>query len=158
MILHYVGLEMIKNGSFPFAETRAAKKILNADNYLINNVKDAHVTPSSDHLDVLLIFDCCYAHIAKCQKFPIFLPTIDCPPQNAEAGREISGEFTQSATEAMVPIIPVVQSTTKGGGRALAGYQSERHWCMLASQAYSVTVVEQKVHGELVSRISQFLI
>lgn len=55
---------MPRNESFTFAETREAKKTLNADSYLLNNVKDTQVIPDSDYLDVLLILDCCYAHVA----------------------------------------------------------------------------------------------
>ncbi|KAE8326730.1 hypothetical protein BDV39DRAFT_176513 [Aspergillus sergii] len=42
-ILHYAGHGMTRNGSFTVAETRAAKTILNGDNCLLNNVKDAQL-------------------------------------------------------------------------------------------------------------------
>ncbi|PLB51021.1 hypothetical protein P170DRAFT_436103 [Aspergillus steynii IBT 23096] len=63
MIFHYAGHGVVKDGSFTFAETRAAEKTINADNYLLNKVKDAQVISIVDHLDVLLILDC-YAHVS----------------------------------------------------------------------------------------------
>ncbi|KAI9375949.1 hypothetical protein BJX61DRAFT_24030 [Aspergillus egyptiacus] len=64
MILHYAGHGMVKNGSFCFAETSAANNFINADMCVLNFVKDPQTISDSDHLDVLLIFDCCYAHVA----------------------------------------------------------------------------------------------
>ncbi|RMZ46874.1 hypothetical protein CA14_001805 [Aspergillus flavus] len=64
MMLHYAGHGMTKNGNFTFAETTEAKKTLNADNCLLNNLKEADIIPESEHLDVLIILDCCFAHIA----------------------------------------------------------------------------------------------
>ncbi|PYH91816.1 hypothetical protein BO71DRAFT_38512 [Aspergillus ellipticus CBS 707.79] len=63
-ILHYAGHGIMKDGSFTFAETKGAKKTINADRILLAQVKDPQAISDSDHLDVLLIFDCCYAHVA----------------------------------------------------------------------------------------------
>lgn len=45
MILHYAGHGMTKNSNFTFAETTEAKKTLNADNCLLNNLKEADIIP-----------------------------------------------------------------------------------------------------------------
>ncbi|PLN81696.1 hypothetical protein BDW42DRAFT_91330 [Aspergillus taichungensis] len=63
MILHYAGHSIVKNGSFTFAETRNAEKTLNADT-LLNNLKDSTMISEAMRLDVLVILDCCYAHVA----------------------------------------------------------------------------------------------
>ncbi|RAL04242.1 uncharacterized protein BO80DRAFT_486636 [Aspergillus ibericus CBS 121593] len=60
MIFHYAGHGMRKGGSFTFAETRAAKKTLDADHALLNNIKVC----SAERIDALIILDCCYAHVA----------------------------------------------------------------------------------------------
>ncbi|KAE8153300.1 hypothetical protein BDV25DRAFT_127368 [Aspergillus avenaceus] len=64
MILHYAGHGMMKNGHFAFAETRAANSTLDAESWLLNPMKTAQYISDVDRLDVLLIFDCCYAHLA----------------------------------------------------------------------------------------------
>ncbi|KAE8143488.1 hypothetical protein BDV38DRAFT_233796 [Aspergillus pseudotamarii] len=64
MILHYAGHGMMKNGNFAFAATSAAEDTLNAEHFLLKNLKEAGFIPDSYHLDVLLILDCCFAHVA----------------------------------------------------------------------------------------------
>ena len=86
---------------------------------------------------------------------PIFLPAIDCIRCDAEAAREISAEFTQSATEAVVPHHTCGSVNCKKW-RMCSSWASM--WTVLVSQTYSVVVVVQKVHGELVSWICQFLV
>lgn len=62
LIFHYAGHGFIKNGQLTFAETATAEKTLNAGNCLF---EDTGLIPDSVHLDILLIFDCCYiGHIA----------------------------------------------------------------------------------------------
>ncbi|KAE8333317.1 hypothetical protein BDV39DRAFT_165632 [Aspergillus sergii] len=104
MIFHYAGHGMTKNGNFTFAETKAAKRTLNADNCLVNNVKDDQVIPESNHLDVLIILDCCFAHIAtRTPTIPrrvveviaatsVQTPTARSPPHNTLTAK-LAGEI-----------------------------------------------------------------
>ncbi|PYI23453.1 hypothetical protein BO99DRAFT_179860 [Aspergillus violaceofuscus CBS 115571] len=64
LIFHYAGHGMMKHGSFCFVETKLAKRLINADNCLLNILKDSSIIADSDHFDVLLILDCCFSHVA----------------------------------------------------------------------------------------------
>ncbi|GKZ33914.1 hypothetical protein AbraIFM66950_004004 [Aspergillus brasiliensis] len=64
IIFHYAGHGINQNGSFSFADTKAGLRTLNAQRVIIDDIKSPERLPDSANTDVLLIFDCCYAHYA----------------------------------------------------------------------------------------------
>lgn len=93
VIFHYAGHGTTRAGSFVFAETSAGTRVINADRSLIQPVTGSDYLSDSNNTDVLIILDCCCAHIATrapaIQRRTVeILAATSCDTPNARCGPE----------------------------------------------------------------------